>query len=113
MANDVNANYDSSTLGSTIKVRLKAAEAAAYTPGATFAEFPLHAFNGGSRRKFGIHARGARLTRTTGSAPDLVVKNTFLPYGTEAALNALAIDSTVTIGGVAWKVASKVPETSV
>lgn len=113
MANNVEGNYDSTVLGSTIKVRLRSAEGAVYSPGAATADFALHAFNGGSRRKFGIHARGARLTRMAGAAPEQVIKTTFLPYGTEAALDALAIDSVVSIGGVDWKVASKLPEISV
>jgi len=112
MANSKSLNYDSTILGSTIKVRLRAAEAAVYVPGNATADFQLHAFNGASRRRFGIHARGANLTRLTGTAPDQVRRRTFLPYGTEAALDALALDSEVTIGGVAWTVAAKVPETA-
>lgn len=113
MANSVDATYDSSTLGSTIRIRLRAAEGAVYTPGAASADFQLHAFNGASRRRFGIHARGANLTRLVGTAPDQRRLRTFLPYGTEAALDALALGSTVTIGGTAWTVASKAPETAV
>jgi len=111
MANSKDLNYDSSTLGSTVKIRLRADEAAVYTPGAATADFQLHAFNGASRRRFGIHARGAILSRLAGTAPEQTVKSAFLPYGTEAALDALALDSSVTIGGVAWTVKKKVPET--
>jgi hypothetical protein len=41
-----------------------------------------------------------------------VVKRSFLPFGTEAALVALALESTITIGGVVWTVKGKVPESS-
>lgn len=113
MAINVEGNYDSSTLGATILVRLRAAEGAAYVPGTGTAEFALHAFNGASRRRFGIHARGATLRRVIGDGEASRVVRSFLPYGTQAALDSLAINSTVTIGGNTWTVASKVPESSV
>lgn len=109
MANSVEGTYDSSVLGATIYVRLRAAEGAVYTVGAATADFQLHAFNGASRRRFGIHARGARLGRIDAG----VVKRSFLPYGTQAALDAVALESTVTIGGIVWKVKGKVPESSI
>lgn len=108
MANAVDGTYDSSVLGVTIYVRLQAAEGAVYTPGAASADAQLHAFNGASRRRFGIHSRGARLSRVDAG----VVKRSFLPFGTEAALIALALESTITIGGVVWTVKGKVPESS-
>jgi hypothetical protein len=109
MANAVDGTYDSDVLGVTVYVRLRASEGAVYVAGAASADAQLHAFNGASRRRFGIHARGARLSRIDGG----VVKRTFLPYGTQAALDALALESTITIGGVVWKVKGKVPESSV
>lgn len=109
MANSVDGTYDSGILGATIYVRLRAAEGAVYKPGAAIADVQLHAFNGASRRRFGIHARGARLSRLDGG----VVKRSFLPYGTQALLDALALESKVTIGGVDWVVKGKVPESSV
>lgn len=113
MANSVSATYDSSVLGATIYVRLRAAEAAVYTNGGANADFGLHAFNGNSRRRFGIHCRGVRLNRLSGAAPDQVVKSAFLPVGTEAALAAIALDSKVSIGGIEWTVKAKLPESSV
>jgi hypothetical protein len=41
-----------------------------------------------------------------------VVKRSFLPFGTEAALAALGLESTITIGGVDWTVKGKVSESS-
>ena len=113
MANSIDATYDSTALGSTIYVRLRAAEGAVYTPGAATADFGLHAFNGASRRRFGIHCRGVRLSRLTGVAPEQSVKRGFLPVGTEAALTAIALESEITIGGVVWTVKGKVPESTV
>lgn len=113
MANNVESTYDSSTIGATVQIRLRAAEGAVYTPGAAAAEFNLHVLQSGSRRRFGIHPRGVRLTRLAGTAPEQTVKRTFLPFGTEAALDAVALNSEIIIGGVVWKVASKQPETSV
>ena len=113
MANSVDATYDSSVLGSTIRIRLRANEGAVYTAGAATADFTLHAFNGASRKRFGIHARGVKLTRLTGTAPEQTVKSAFLPVGTEAALSAISDGSTITIGGIAWTVRGRLPETSV
>lgn len=113
MANSIDSTYDSEVLGSTIYVRLRAAEGAVYTPGGATADFGLHAFNGASRRRFGIHARGVRLSRLSGAAPEQTVRRTFLPVGTQAALDAIALESTITIGGVDWTVKGKVPESSV
>jgi hypothetical protein len=113
MANSVDAPYESDVLGSTILVRLRAAEAAAYTPAGGSVDFPLHAFNGASRRRFGIHARGVGLTRLSGQAPDQVVRRAFLPVGTAAALDAIAVSSVISIGGVDWTVRGKQPESSV
>jgi hypothetical protein len=109
MANAIDGTYDSGVLGATVYIRLRAAEGAVYVAGGASADFQLHAFNGASRRRFGIHARGARLSRIDGG----VVKRTFLPYGTQAALDALALESNITIGGIVWKVKGKVPESSV
>lgn len=113
MANNVESTYDSSALGSTLKIRLGAAEGAVYTAGAANPDFDLHVSSSGSRRRFGVHPRGVRLTRLAGTAPDQVVKRTFLAFGTEAALAAVVLGSTITIGGAVWTVASKVPEDTV
>lgn len=113
MANNVESTYDSSALGSTLKIRLRAAEGAIYTAGAATADFDLHVYGSGSRRRFGVHPRGVRLTRLAGVAPEQTVKRTFLAFGTEAALDAVALNSVIAIGGVDWRVASKVPEDTV
>jgi len=113
MANSKDLGYESSTLASTILVRLRAAEAAVYTPAAGDIAFNLHAFNGSSRKRFGIHARGAKIKRLVGTVPNQQTIYGFLPFGTQAALDALAINSTITIANVAWTVVSKVLETSV
>lgn len=106
MANSIDGTYDSTYLAQTIYVRLGAPEGAVYVAGAGTADIALHGFNGASRRRFGIHCRGAKLSRLDAG----VVKRAFLPYGTEAALDALELESSITIGGVAWRVKGKVPE---
>ncbi|AXH78949.1 MAG: hypothetical protein [Circular genetic element sp.] len=112
MANFVDKKYESDNLGAVIQVRMSDAEGAAYTgEPAAARDSSLHAFNGGSKRKFGVHARGLKLKRTTGTAPDLRVRYSFIPVGTVTAYDAATIDSTVTIGGVAWTVDEKIPET--
>jgi hypothetical protein len=106
MANSIDGTYDSSLLAQTIYVRLGAAEGAVYVGGAATVDVGMHGFNGASRRRFGLHCRGARLGRLDNGVP----KRAFLPYGTEAALDALVLESTITIDGVVWKVKKKVPE---
>lgn len=112
MANFVDKKYESDSLSAVIQVRMSDAEAAAYTGEPSAArDSSLHAFNGGSKRKFGVHARGLKLKRTTGTAPDVRVRYSFIPVGTVAVYDSTEIDATVTIGGVAWTVDAKIPET--
>ena len=113
MANFVDKKYESDLLGLVIQVRMSDAEADVYgTEPTAVRDSRLHAFNGGSRRKFGIHARGLILKRTTGTAPDLRVRRTFLPKPTVALWEAVELDSAVTIGTISWTVDSKVAETA-
>lgn len=116
MAANVDGFYESDKLGAIILVRLRAAEGAAYTPAvpAVGAEtLDLHAFNGASRRRFGVHARGLKLTRVVGTGAEATKKRTFLPVGTVVALAGFKKDDEVSIGGVAWQVSGKVDETIV
>jgi hypothetical protein len=113
MANFVDRKYESDLLGLVIQVRMSDQEAAVYgTEPAAARDSKLHAFNGGSKRKFGIHARGLILKRTTGTAPDLRVRRTFLPKPTVTSWEGVALDSTVTIASVDWTVDSKTAETA-
>lgn len=112
MANFVDRKYESDLLGLIIQVRMGDGEAAVYGTEPTAAkDSSLHAFNGGSKRKFGVHARGLILKRTTGTVPDLVVKRSFIPSPTVAAFDAVDLDSTLTISGNAWTVERKQSET--
>lgn len=112
MANFVDKKYESDLLGIVIQVRMGDGEAAVYAGEPTAAkDASLHAFNGGSKRKFGVHARGFKLVRTTGTAPNLIKHYTFIPCGSVTAYASQALDATVTIGGLAYTVEEKIPET--
>jgi hypothetical protein len=116
MAANVDGIYESDKLGQLILVRLRAAEGAAYTPAVPAANaltLELHAFNGASRRRFGVHARGVRLSRVVGTGNEASKRRAFLPVGTVAALNAYKTGDEVSIGGVAWSVSGKRDETIV
>lgn len=65
---------------------------------------------GGSRRRAGLHARGLRLVRTTGSPPNVVSYRTFFPVLLPSDWQNTADNATITINGVQWTVESHVPE---
>lgn len=112
MANFVDKKYESDKLGLVIEVRMGTGEAAVYGVEPTGArDSALHAFNGASRRRFGVHARGYKLKRTTGTAPNLRNFFSFIPSPTVTAFDAAALDSTITVDGVAWTLAEKISET--
>lgn len=71
---------------------------------------PGRAMVGGSRRKAGLHARGVRLVRRTGTAPNLTTFYTFLPLLLQTDYAALAVGAKILINGVQWIVESHVPE---
>jgi hypothetical protein len=113
MANFIDKKYESDTLGLVIQVRMADGEAAVYgTEPSGAKDSSLHAFNGGSRRKFGVHCRGFKLKRTTGAAPDLRSHFSFLPSPTKTAFDAQKLDEVKTISGVAWTVIEKIAETA-
>lgn len=65
-----------------------------------------------TNREFGIRPRGVRLVRTLGTAPLTFKRYTFLPVLTATAWDGDGFDpgATVTVDGVAWTVAGRVPE---
>lgn len=65
---------------------------------------------GGSRRTYGIHARGIRLVRTIGTGDTAARRYNFLPVLTQTAYATFTIGETVNYGGVDWTISSKVPE---
>ena len=69
------------------------------------------ASNPGSKRKKQLNARGIVLGRTVGTPPNEIVRRTFVPVFTNAALEAYVIDAPVAAyGGFAWKILDKVQE---
>lgn len=110
----VDKAYESDSLQLVIQVRMSEDEAAAYGAPAGAVESELHAFNGGSKRRFGIRARGFVLKRTEEGAiasdpPGTLTKDyySYLPVGTVATWGAAAIGSTVSVGGTDWEIIHK------
>lgn len=68
---------------------------------------------GKNRNSIGLHARGFRLGRTVGTAPNTFTRTTFFPVCAAAQYSGTAIGSTITLSGVAWTVLSKTPEKAV
>lgn len=65
---------------------------------------------GGSRRKYGLHARGVRLSRVFGSGDTAGRRYNFLPVLTTTTFDGLSKGGTVTYGGNTWTITDKVPE---
>lgn len=80
------------------------------TPPAGAIDSNVSAQVGGSRRSYGCHARGVRLVRTVGTAPNTFKRYNFYPVLTATAWNAIAKGATFTIDGVEWTVQDTVPE---
>jgi len=101
--------------GTVVNIRVSSATIAATgqgVPAGAVDDANLWAFarNPGSRRKKELNARGVVLGRTVGTAPNQFMRRTFLPILTKAALDAIAIDSAVTLNSVVYTVQSKVQE---
>lgn len=104
--------YDTD-LGFTAIIRQSTEEVAASGAAGGAIDAAFHVYGSGSRRRFGVHARGVRLSRLVGTAPDQFTKSSFLAYPTVAAYDAVVVGSTITVGGVSWIVGSKQPEEAV
>lgn len=96
----------------THPIRLSTAAATAQTSVATqgTATNGISAIAGGSRKRLGLRARGVRLTRKVGTAPNQGTRSTFLPILKPADFTALSKGSEITIGSLTYTVSSKVPE---
>jgi len=103
---------DAGTIG---RIRISDASAAALAnaePAGAVDDPNVFAFasNPGSKRKKQLNARGVKLGRTVGTAPNTFTRYTFLPILTKARLDAIAIDATVTLNGNEYTVRDKVNE---
>lgn len=105
----VDRPYESDA-GFTCLLKQSTAEAAAAGAAAGAVDAPFHAIGSGSRRRFGVHARGIRLTRTVGAAPNEFTKQTFVAINTPAAWSAFVVGADLAVGAVNYKIAAKVPE---
>lgn len=65
---------------------------------------------GGSRRQYGLHARGVRLYREIGSGDTAAKRYNFYPVLTPTAFASISEEQEFTINTIAWKVLSKVEE---
>lgn len=66
----------------------------------------------GQRRRNGLHARGVRLVRVLGTAPNIVRYTTFFPILLPGDYAQVANGQTISMNGVLWYVESHVPEKS-
>lgn len=73
-------------------------------------EIDAHVRVSSSRREFGVQPRFATLKRLASADPNSKTLTTKLAFCTVAAYNAVAVNSSVTVNGVAYTVASKTPE---
>lgn len=60
--------------------------------------------------EFGIRPRGVRLARTIGEGENAFTKYSFLPILTESVWDGLALQATLTIGGIEWTIIAKIAE---
>jgi len=99
-------------------VRLRMSSAAQVIPGqgsivaaVTDANVFAFAANPGSRKKKQLNARGIKLIRPVGTAPNIFNRTTFVPITTVAALTALVVGGAVpAYGGFAWTIGAKISE---
>ena len=63
-----------------------------------------------NRRKSGMHCRGLRLERVTGTSPNVVSFSTFFPVLLPADFTGYKDGATLTIGGVAWTIVKHIAE---
>jgi hypothetical protein len=117
MSDFTNTKYETNE-GLIVGARLSDLEfAVAGTPPAAAIDFPITAYTSGSRRRFGVHARGVTLTRevTVDDGGGNVLTRTFtkfLAVLTPAAFATAAFnkDAVIAIDGVNWTVLRKINE---
>lgn len=80
------------------------------TPPAGNIDTNVSAQVGGSRRSYGCHARGVRLVRTVGTAPNTFKRYNFYPVLTPTAFGSITKGQEFTIDGTAWTVQDTVNE---
>lgn len=108
MADFITTKYESNA-GVITKIKLEAASVAfAGTPPANAIDLGISAIVSRSKRTAGLHARTARLSREVGAAPNVFSKYKEVALLTPARATAVEalINTTVSIGGVDWKVES-------
>jgi hypothetical protein len=112
MAKDIEIYLYTDDAAVTHPIRISTAAATAQTSVATqgTATSKISARVGGSRRQRGLLARGVRLTRKVGTAPNQGTRSTFLPILKKADWDALTEGSSVTVDSVAYTVSSQVSE---
>lgn len=105
----VEGAYESDS-GQVFLIRHSQAEADAVGVVNSAPTIEAHVYSSGSRRRFGIHARYIRLTRTIGTAPDAFKVTRQLSVPSAADYLAYTIGQAVTYAGQSWTVSAKVDE---
>lgn len=80
------------------------------TPPAGAIDNSISAQVGGSRRTYGLHARGVRLVRSIGSGDTAANRYNFYPVLTPTHFASLNRGGTLTIDAVEWTISGKVNE---
>lgn len=106
-----NTYFYQTDAGKIIKIRLtQATHDASPTNPAGPADIPGHAIVGGSRRKYGVHARRLYLSQTKGTAPNTYKVRDSVVIETKTAFDTLVNDATIDVGGVTWDIVGSQPE---
>lgn len=116
MANGLSYKKYQTDAGTIVRIR-SSAQVLAFTgqaePAGAVDEPNVYAFasNPGSRRKKALNARGVVLTRAVGTAPNILVRRTFVPIYTQAAWTAIVVGAArPAYGGFDWVIGGKIPE---
>lgn len=110
MAKTIKVFYETDA-GKIMKIRLSQdSHDASPTNPAGPATAPGSAIVGGSRRKYGVHARRLYLSRTLGAAPNTYQKRDTLVIETKTDYDTLLGDATIDVGGVTWDIVGGQPE---
>lgn len=112
MARFVETRYDSDQ-GVTMALRMSSTEFASVTASSTAQDFEAHAYSSGSRRRFGIHARGFIVSRQLGTAPLTFTESKFVAIPTVAEYDGASVGDAFTVGSESYTISKKVRELAV
>lgn len=102
--------YELNTVAESCQIRLDTDQQTLAGGVVGASTLPFHAVVSKGRRGFGIFPRFIIAERTVGTAPNDKTLRTRVPICTLAAFDALSLGDAVTINGISYAVAAKVPE---